>query len=284
MLRFGLVLLAGLLTAAILAWSFGHVRYRARMAETEAAWGAIAAPAPALSFDPAALADSPEIARRYLTHAIAPGTRLTPKVTLTMEGVFRLGDAANPRPMPMTARQRLAAPRAFVWIPQIGTGPLSITGSDGFDGRKGWTRFWMLRALPLVRAADTPDINRSALARPALEAIWAPAALHPALGAVWTQTGPDSADVTFASGPEPVTISLTLSPDGAVENVSTQRWSDANPENRFRWQPFGGRAFGEASFNGYTIPSQLEAGNHYGTPAYFAFFDVRITGADYSAD
>jgi uncharacterized protein DUF6920 len=81
-----------------------------------------------------------------------------------------------------------------------------------------------------------------------------------------------------------VTISLTLSAEGAVKSVVTQRWSDANPAKRYQWQPFGGMVHAEARFGGYTIPSQIEAGNHSGTPEYFAFFDVRITGADYSAD
>lgn len=269
------------LAATLIAWALGNARFRARMAEAETAWAGIETPAPGLVFDAGALASAPEIARRYLTHAIAPGTLLQPNVTLTMAGTFRRGDTENPRPMAMVARQRLAAPTAFVWIPRISGGGMVIEGSDGFDGTHGWTRFWLLRALPLVSAAATPDIDRSARARPAVEAIWAPAALHPALGAQWTQTGPNSADVTFATGPEPTTISLNLSPTGAVESVTTLRWSNANPENRFQWQPFGGTVHGEARFGGYTIPSRIEAGNHFGTPAWFAFFVAEITNADY---
>lgn len=282
MLRFTLILLALVVAALIVAWSAGNARYRTRMTEAEQAWATLNAPSLTLAFDPAQLADQPEIARRYLTHAIAPGTPLQPNVTLTMTGAFRLGDAANPRELAMQARQRLAAPGAFVWIAHMSGGGMSIDGSDGFDGRHGWTRFWMFRALPLVQSASTEGVDRSALARPALEAVWAPAALHPALGAIWKQTGPDSAEVTFPNGPEPVTISLTLTPEGAVATVVTQRWSDANPEKTFQWQPFGGEAHAEAPFGGYTIPTKMEAGNHFGTPAYFAFFDVEITGADYA--
>jgi Family of unknown function (DUF6544) len=284
MLRAAVVFLALALTGLVVAWFVGNARFRTRMAEAKAAWASIAAAPPGLAFDPAALADQPEIARRYLTHAIAPGTPLNPNVTLTMDGTFRLGDASHPREMAMTARQRLAAPGAFVWIPHLSGGGMALDGSDGFDGAHGWTRFWAFRALPLVQLAATEDLDRAALARPAVEAMWAPAALHPALGAQWVQTGPDSAEVTFPDGPEPVTISLTLSAEGAVKSVVTQRWSDANPAKRYQWQPFGGMVHAEARFGGYTIPSQIEAGNHSGTPEYFAFFDVRITGADYSAD
>lgn len=280
MLRIVVIVVVFILAATLFAWLVGNASYRARMAAAERAWAQIAAPAPPLAFDPAALAEQPEIARRYLTHAIAPGTPLRPNVSLTMEGTFRLGDAANPREMAMTARQRLAAPSAFVWIARMSGGGMVINGSDGFDGQAGWTRFWLLRALPLVQAADTEDLNRSARARPALEAIWAPAALHPALGAVWTQTGPDTADVALPGVTEP--ISLTLASDGAVQSVVTRRWSDANPAKAYQWQPFGGVVRGETTFGGYTIPGKIEAGNHFGTPAFFAFFDVEITGADYA--
>ncbi|HEY2290488.1 MAG TPA: DUF6544 family protein [Thermoanaerobaculia bacterium] len=42
------------------------------------------------TFDPAALAHLPEPARRYLTHAIAPGTPLASAVRLKMHGEIKL--------------------------------------------------------------------------------------------------------------------------------------------------------------------------------------------------
>lgn len=188
MLRIVVIILALVLAAVLVAWVVGNARYRARMTKAERAWAQIAAPAAPLAFDPAALADQPEVARRYLTHAIAPGTPLQPCVTLTMQGTFRLGDAANPREMRLTARQRLAAPGAFVWIARLRGGGLWIDGSDGFDGRDGWTRFWLFRALPLVQQAGGEDLNRSARARPALESVWGPGRAAPGL---WRKMGPD---------------------------------------------------------------------------------------------
>jgi len=52
------------------------------------------------TFDPAATAGLPEPARRWLSHAIAPGTPLWSRAELTMRGHIKLG-----RWRPFTARQ-----------------------------------------------------------------------------------------------------------------------------------------------------------------------------------
>ena len=43
------------------------------------------------TFDPAAIVSLPEPARRWLGHAIAPGTPLWSSVELTMHGQIKLG-------------------------------------------------------------------------------------------------------------------------------------------------------------------------------------------------
>ena len=55
-------------------------------------WARLAAPGVDQSgFDPSTVADLPEPARRWLVHAIAPGTPLWHSVTLTMRGEIRIG-------------------------------------------------------------------------------------------------------------------------------------------------------------------------------------------------
>ena len=282
MLRIILIGLAVVALIVVGAGLYSFKVYRARMADAEQAWSAIAAQAPNASqslprFDPTQLADQPEIARRYLTHAIAPGTPLNPVVSLTMQGVFRLGDADAPRELAMSARQILAAPSEFVWIPTMAGGGMRIWGSDGLHQGNGWTRFWMYGVVPLVQAADTPDLNRAALVRPAIESIWAPAALHPALGARWEQTGENTARVTPAQSD--ITIDLTLDATGTVTEVVAQRWSNANPDAEYRLQPFGGFVTSEGTFDGFTIPTQVAVGNHFGTADFFAFFEAQLTSA-----
>jgi hypothetical protein len=53
-----------------------------------------ARPARPVAFDPMIVEDLPEPARRWLRHAIGPGTPLTGVTELTMHGTIRLGDVA----------------------------------------------------------------------------------------------------------------------------------------------------------------------------------------------
>ncbi|MGC4030045.1 MAG: hypothetical protein QM696_14375 [Steroidobacteraceae bacterium] len=278
------LLWGGLLMAAlVLAWLWAHGKYRQRMAEAEAVWAKIAArTAPAATvFTPELVAGLPEIAQRYFLHAIAPGTPLSTLVEIRMQGRFRLGGQDKFREFTLHARQILAPPDAFVWLPVMRSGPLVVTGSDGLIDGKAWTRFWLLGSIPLVQTAGTEDLRRAALARPVLEAIWVPASLLPQNGARWEQAGPDEARIVCNADGVPVELQMALAPDGRVLSVSTLRWSDANPGQVFRFQPFGGRLQEEAVFGGFTIPSVVEVGNQFGTPGYFPFFLATITAASY---
>jgi hypothetical protein len=198
-----------------------------------------------------------------------------------MEGTLLLGDKQSFRTFRMRARQILAPPSEFVWIADMNAGLMQVSGTDALYRQHGWTRFWMFRSIPLVQAAATEGLDRAAAARPALEAIWAPASLLPQNGARWEQVGPDTARVTFGSGIAEIVMKLTLDESGRVVDIVTQRWSDANPEKRFQLQPFGGTMAAEATFGGFTIPSVVHVGNHFGTDDYFAFFNATITEAAY---
>jgi hypothetical protein len=114
-----------------------------------------------------------------------------------------------------------------------------------------------------------------------MEAIWAPAGLLPINGVRWEQTGPDRARITVPSEIEPVVIDLTLAGTGSVVALTTMRWTDANPEKTFAWQPFGGTVHAEGTFDGFTIPTMVRIGNHFGTEDYHPFFQAEITRARY---
>jgi hypothetical protein len=232
-------------------------------------------------FDLGMIADLPEVAQRYFTHAIRPGTPIRTTVVLEMKGRFLLGGKDDYQSYDMRARQILAAPYQFVWQPSLESGIVTITGSDALVAEQAWTRFWINGLVPVANSQTSPDLLRSAQFRPAVESVWAPASLLPGEGISWTQIGSDVARVTVAATPQPIAFDLTLDQNGAVVQVVGQRWSNANPEQAFRLQPFGGSVEAEATFGGFTIPAVLKVGNHFGTGDYFPFFQAEILSAVY---
>lgn len=261
------------------AAAIGFAMQRHAMAEAERAYSSIASGAapPAGHFDPQQIGGLPEIAQRYFRHAIAPGTPLYSSAELTMGGSFLLGDRRSFQTYRMRARQVLGRPGRFVWIPSLASGMMTITGSDGlFEGR-AWTRFWLLGLIPVANEQTSPDLVRSAHFRAAVEtAIWLPPSLLPGNGVEWEQLDADRARVTFRRVDPAISIVLTLDAAGAVKEVVGQRWSNANPQKKFRLQPFGGVMLAESTFGGLTVPSRMAVGNHFGTPDYLPFFQARI--------
>lgn len=280
-LKIVLFALAGLPIGAAALGLWVNSRDRAQAARVWAALEA-AREAEPLRFDPAMVADLPEVAQRYFARAIDPGTPLHRMVRLQMEGSFIM----NGNPMPMTARQILAPPaRGFVWQADVGAGLMRFGGSDGYlrDGAReeSWTKFWLRGLIPLARIGGTEDHARAAATRVMMEAIWAPATLLPQFGAEWAQTGPDTAEVRFAQmqGIEPMQI--TFDAEGTPLEVVALRWTDANPERVHRLQPFGGRMLEMARYQGFLIPARVEMGNMFGTPDHAPFFLASITRAEF---
>lgn len=280
-LKITLLALAGLLIAAVALGLWVNSRDRAQAARV---WAALegAREADPLRYDPAMVADLPEVAQRYFARAIDPGTPLHRIVRLEMAGSFIM----NGNAMPMHARQILAPPaQGFVWQADVGAGLMRFGGSDGYHKASGaeesWTKFWLRGLIPLARIGGTSDHASAAATRVMLEAVWAPATLLPYFGAEWVQTGPDSAEIRFADtqGIEPMQI--TLDSIGNPIEVWALRWTDANPERVHRLQPFGGRMLEMARHQGFLVPSRVELGNMYGTPDYAPFFLATITRAEF---
>lgn len=280
--RIILLSLLVLLLATIALGLWVHSRDQAQVRRVRAALEQTHEAAPP-RYDPAMVADLPEIAQRYFARAIEPGTPLHRTVRLEMEGAFIL----NGTSMPMTARQILAPPaRGFVWQAEVGTGLMRFAGSDGYhappDGPvTSWTRFWLRGLIPLVRTGDTRDHARAAATRVMMEAIWSPASLLPRFGARWTQTGLVTAEIRFEGVDDIEPLQITFDAGGTPIEVQALRWTDANPEKRYRLQPFGGRMLEMGRHAGFLIPVSVELGNMHGTPEYAPFFLARITRAEF---
>ncbi len=220
------------------------------------------------------VADLPEPARRYFTFAIAEGTPLHAVSEIEMQGIFALGDKDKPNYMHMEAKQVLAAPHGFVWAMSGGSGVRRISGSD--SGR--WTRFWLNGLVPVARFGGTLDHARSAFGRYVSEAaFWAPEAILPGHSVTWDAVDGNTARFTMRHEGMVQSVDITVDAQGRPVQIVFPRWSNANPDGVFQIQPFGGVLSGFKSFGGYRMPTHVEAGNFFGTDAYFPFFIADVT-------
>ena len=218
--------------------------------------------------------DLPEPAQRYFKFTIAPGTPLLTVADIKMSGQFSLGTKEAPDYMAMSADQILASPNGYIWKMRAAKGVMRLSGSD--SGR--WTRFWMMGLAPVARNGGDYDHARSAFGRTAAEAaFWTPATLLPGPAVKWESVDDNSARaiITHASFIQDVTVSV----DDAGRPIAIQfsRWSDANPKKIYQLQPFGGHLSNFKTYQGFTVATHVEAGNHFGTDAYFPFFKVDVS-------
>jgi hypothetical protein len=223
-------------------------------------------------FDAAMLADLPEAARRWLAHAIAPGTPLWPSVVLTMRGEIRLGSWRR-----FTATQVLAPPRGFIWAATARFLGLPVTGFDRYSSGSGQMS-WRLGGLLPVMTATGADVTRSAAGRMAGETALAPTSFR---GAAWTAGAEDDrTTATWRIADQEESAEFSIGPDGRLRGVVMQRWGNPNGEPFGRY-PFGVAIDAEQTFAGVTIGSELRAGWWWGTDrqAEGEFFRARITGA-----
>ncbi|MEO0385818.1 MAG: DUF6544 family protein [Pseudomonadota bacterium] len=273
--------IGGVLVAVVVAlgvWRFAD----ARAEQTVAATLYAVQPAQPPRFNEAMLQGLPEPAQRYFRFAIASGTPLLTVADIAMEGWLSLGTADNPKWMEIQARQVLGAPDGFLWQPTLSVGGLPMMGSDAALYDTSWTRFWLAGLLPVARAGGNADHARSAFGRYVGETVfWTPAALLPSEGVRWEALGENSARVTLSAFGMEQSVELHVDARGAPTHVVFPRWSDANPQKQFQIQPFGGDLSDHRTFQGFTLPTVVHAGNFYGTADYFPFYQVRVTSVTY---
>lgn len=239
------------------------------------AWQRLAAlqPSAPVAFHDGMINGLPEPAQRYFRFMIRSGTPILPVVEIDMRGQFSLGTRDDPRYQPMEARQILAAPEGFVWVMRT-RGGMPVSGSDSGD----WTRFRVFGLIPVARLGGDLDHARSAFGRHVGEAaIWAPAALLPGPGITWESVGEDTARVTVTQAALSQAVDVTVDQQGRPVRISFQRWSNANPDKVHRLQPFGAVMSDFREVEGYRLPFRVEAGNMFGTDAYFPFFRADVT-------
>ncbi|MCC2617758.1 hypothetical protein LJ739_16010 [Aestuariibacter halophilus] len=239
------------------------------------AWARLASLQPKLParFNPAMLATQAEPVQRFFNYMIGPDAPLYTVAEIHMQGQFSLGSKANPDYKAMRAKQLLAAPAGFIWQLVLPTG-LRVSGSD----TERWTRFRLLELLPVARLGGDPDHTLSAYGRYIAEAIiWSPAAVLPGADVIWEAINDHQIRVTVSHEGLRQTVNIDIAADGAPQTITFLRWSNANAQKIFTWQPFGAYLSDFREVCGYRLPHYVEAGNLFGTEQYFPFYKAQVT-------
>lgn len=270
------LLLGTVVVALVSILGAGLVRYADRSRDERAAERLRTPEIAAPLFQPAMVADLPDPARRYFLYAIRPGTPLRRVAEIEMQGELSLGTREKPNYLPMRGRQVLRMD-GFVWQVKAGKGAMWFSGSDGYVGGEGWTRFWLYDLVPVVRAGGGEDIARSAAGRAVAESLfWTPAALLPSSNVRWEPVDADTARAVVALHGHEHRVELTVAEDGRPRSVSLMRWSRENPARAWRLQPFGGTIGEIREVDGYRVAAEVDGGNWFGTDDYFPFYKARV--------
>jgi len=216
----------------------------------------------------------PDAARRYLEHAVAPGTRLASAVRLRMHGEIKLK-----RWFPFTAEQVIRRDGGMIWTATVRMRGMPVRGFDRLMDGEGAMQ-WKLFGLIPVMTASGPDITRSAIGRVEAELVWLPSALC-GDGVSWTAADSTHPQARFTMQEHTAEVQLATDDGGRLEAIKLPRWG--NPEGaEYHYVDFGGIVEEEGEFGGYTIPTRLRVGWHFGTDRFESdgeFFRVTIDAA-----
>ena len=212
----------------------------------------------------------PEPVRRYLTAAIAPGTRLARTARLQMRGHIKIG-----RWLPFQARQVLTPHEGFLWRARVGG---VITGYDQYARGQGGMN-WKLAGLIRIAHGEGPDVARAAAERAGAEAMWLPTTLLPRFGVHWRAIDDATIAAEFAVDGHPIEVRSRIDDRGRLTSTVFDRWHEPEGAGQWALAPFGGDVTGYCTFDGLTIPNAGRFGWHHGTDRWPAgeFIRYEIT-------
>jgi Family of unknown function (DUF6920) len=223
--------------------------------------------------------DLPVAAKRYLLHAIVPGTPLADRVQLKMSGALRQEDTQEW--VPFEAEEILAGGRGLVWKAKLRTGEDAwLDGAEYYYRGKGQVTYFRYRFIPSVLESSFV-VDRSMAGRVLVESIWLPPVFLPQRAARWENMDEHRAKVTLSIDDLSSTILMTVGADGRLREVVIPRYhqgEDRQFENA-EWRPFGITVEEENVFGGYRIPSKIRAGWWHGSSRYTEVFRAEIKEA-----
>ena len=227
-------------------------------------------------FSPDDFAHLPEAVRRYLDHAIAPGTAIASAVRLKMHGEIKLKTW-----IPFTAEQVVCWDRGFIWSATAWMNHLPIVGSDRIIDGIGAMQWKLLGLFPVMTGTGS-DITRSAAGRLQAESMLLPSVFC-SDQISWTSRNSSHLQASFILQGEPAKLDLTIDRTGQLKTAKLPRWG--NPEGaEHHYVDFGAIVEEEGTFCGYTIPTRLRVGWYFGSDRFESegeFFRATIDEAIY---
>jgi hypothetical protein len=228
------------------------------------------------TFAPDLVAGLPAPVQRYFLHAITPGTTLATGVKLKMIGYFQ--PSPNQK-LTMQAKEILSL-QGFVWQAFMGNKFLNLQGADYYYNNSGKVEFKIWGLIPFIKD-ENPDVTRSSIGRCGGELFWLPSALLPPNQVEWKEINNNTIQANLNIDKEIINLTLIIDEQGRVLEVKLPRWGNQNIDKTWQYIPFGGTFAQEASFQGFTIPSQINAGRWVGTENYHSFFQATIEEAEF---
>jgi hypothetical protein len=212
-------------------------------------------------FNPKSITHLPEIARRYLEHAVIPGAKLASAVRFWMQGEIKLEHKWHH----FTAEEVVCWDRGMIWQAKTWVNGLPISGADSRTerlrqrvvdgvGHSQWKTFGLVSVVNETGA----DVTRSAIGRMQSESICLPSVLcHPDI--IWTEIDATHVKANFTALGEQAELLLGVNRFGGLESLKFLRWG--NPEGgEHHYVDFGGVAAADVKFGDYTIPTRLNMG------------------------
>lgn len=228
-------------------------------------------------FCPDDVAHLPETVRRYLNHAIAPGTAIASAVYLKMHGEIKLKHW-----IPFKAEQVICWEHGFIWSATAWmNGFLPIVGSDRLIDGIGAMQWKILGLFPVMTGSGS-DITRSATGRLQTESMLLPSVFF-SDEMSWTSLNASQFHSSFVLQGEKAELDLTIDQQGQLKTAKIPRWG--NPEDgEHHYVDFGAIVEEEGTFGGYTIPTRLRVGWYFDTERFEPegeFFRATIDRAIY---
>ena len=225
--------------------------------------------------------DLPPAAKRYLLHAILPGTSLAERVRMKMTGTLRQEDTEGW--IPFEAEEILAGGRGLVWKAKLRTGEDSwLDGAEYYFRGKGQVTFFRHRFVPSIFESSLV-VDRSMAGRVLIESIWLPPVFLPQRMARWENMDKSRAKVTLSIDDLSSTILMTVEEDGRLREVVIPRYHKGEERKieKAEWRPFGIKVEAEKTFEGYRIPTKIRAGWWHGSSRYTEVFRAEIKEATF---